>query len=339
MPSGAASVWWATPADPERHFADADLMWSDHYHRQVRRAGAAGLAAKLGLLVAAALLLGRTGDHEGAAGRWFDEGSWLGAVVSWRVIVAAAVTIAALRLPAVVVDSWFEYRFRHGDADHRPIPVVGFALTTFSLTVGLFVLLAVATGLGYRLLGATGAWPLVIALVAVLANLTAALGERLVRQSEQPIADEQLAGNLAGLASRFNLPELRFAMTETVSALGPGREAPNAYSAGLGFSRRVVVTKALTEEPDEVRDFVVSHELSHVSGRHLAVQLVVTMAASVALIAMGVDPDGNRPTLELVWSGSSRPIRATGDRVSRVRRLGGARPGCRVDRSSTGAAG
>ena len=184
------------------------------------------------------------------------------------------------------MDSWFEYRFRHGDADHRPLPVVGFALTTFSLTVGLFVLLAVATGLGYRLLGATGAWPLVIALVAVLANLIAALGERLVRQSEQPIADEQLAGNLAGLASRFNLPELRFAMTETVSALGPGREAPNAYSAGLGFSRRVVVTKALTEEPDEVRDFVVSHELSHVSGRHLAVQLVVTMAASVALIAM-----------------------------------------------------
>lgn len=287
--AAGVSTWWATPADPERHFTDADLTWSDRYHRRVRRAGGLGLLAKVLLLAFAALVLGRSGDRSGADQRWFDETSWLSAAVSWRVVVAAVASVLALRLPAVVVDGWFEYRFRHGKDDHRPVPVIWFALTTIGLAVGSLVLLAVAAGLGYRLVVATDAWPLVFVAVVILATVLFAIGERWGRQivgrGEEPISDDDLASALARLAATMDLSGLRFATSAPNRPdLGPAGDVPNAFSVGVGANRRVVMTEALTEEPAEVRDFVVAHELTHVARRHVLTQTAVAVAVAASII-------------------------------------------------------
>jgi STE24 endopeptidase len=79
----------------------------------------------------------------------------------------------------------------------------------------------------------------------------------------------------------------------------------NAYVAGLGATRRIVVFDTLLEHPPEVVEQVVAHEIGHWQRRHLARQLPV--AAAVALLvfaglrlvsewewlfdAAGLDPD------------------------------------------------
>ena len=283
---GGVSTWWATPADPERHFDDHELTTSDRYHDRVRRAGLLAMTARVFLLVVAATVVGRLADHRNASEAWLDDVGWLTAITSSRVLWGTALTIVAVRLPAVVVDGWFEYRFQHGRDDHRPVPLAAFLATTAGLTVGLFVALAAIAGPTYVMIGSIGRWPLLLCVAVVIAVAGFSLVEpqlrRLSGHREQPVEDEALGARMRRLTAPSGLEGIGFA---TVTSAHDGDLAvPNAYSVGLGANRRVVMTEALLDEPDHIADFVVAHEVTHLAKRHVVIQTAMAVAVGVTVV-------------------------------------------------------
>ena len=85
----------------------------------------------------------------------------------------------------------------------------------------------------------------------------------------------------------------------------------NAYVAGLGATRRVVLFDTLLEHPPEVVEQVVAHEIGHWRLKHLRKQLPVIAVLLLALFAglkvfsgwdwifeqAGVQPDGDIPAV------------------------------------------
>ncbi|MGB5755617.1 MAG: hypothetical protein WBM50_01775, partial [Acidimicrobiales bacterium] len=49
------SIWWATPATPASYFTEEELARSRAYHTPLRRVGVASIAAKIALLIVAAV--------------------------------------------------------------------------------------------------------------------------------------------------------------------------------------------------------------------------------------------------------------------------------------------
>ncbi len=267
-------------------------------------------AAKVSLLGLAALAAGRFGDHRGADRLWAEDVGWWTSVVSGRVVAGAALTALALRVPAVAVDAWFEFRFRHGRRDHTPVPALWFASTTALLTLLVIAVLMLVTGPIHRLAFENDRWPFIVAAAVVAAIAGFSASERWLRRiggdDERPIDDRDLALRLERLAARFDLSGLHFATATPTSkptaaataslgdaALPDGADrvdraaegVPNAYSVGLGVNRRVVMTDALLREPDGIGDFVVAHELTHVAKRHVLTQTAVSVGAALILIA------------------------------------------------------
>src|SRR5690606_19427186 len=63
----------------------------------------------------------------------------------------------------------------------------------------------------------------------------------------------------------------------------------NAYVAGLGPTRRIVLFDTLLDTPPELVEQVVAHELGHVRRRHLRRQIpVLAIVSLVVLAALGV---------------------------------------------------
>ncbi len=304
--SAGCSIWWPTPARPERYFSHRELQESARRHRPLRRVALAGLVAKIGLLFSAAIVAGRLAETA-------PDGT--GSLVA-PVLVGAGLTALALRVPAVVVDWWFEYRFHHGVDDHRPVPIRWFLGTTSALTVGFFVLLTGLGWLGYRVAVGGVRWVAVLALAIPVVVVAAALGERrfrrLVPGGERALDPESPAADrLAELASEFSLVGLPFGIVRrTPDRSGPGtdpgpiadrwpdEQAPNASAVGLWRNRRVVLTDSLLAEEPAVRDFVVAHELSHLAGRHVALQAWLGLVATLAGVWLVVAA----AELERLWS-------------------------------------
>jgi STE24 endopeptidase len=82
------------------------------------------------------------------------------------------------------------------------------------------------------------------------------------------------------------------------------RAAPNAFVAGLGPFRRIVVFDVLDDlEPAQVRA-VIAHEVGHVAGRHLLWRLALTAAGDgVVVLALAIVG-----TLRGRWGASEVPF-------------------------------
>ena len=179
-----------------------------------------------------------------------------------------------------------------------------------ALAVGLTLTSLVLLGLVGLARAMPEAWPAVAApavaaLVLVLGFLAPVLVEPLFNRFT-PLADEQLARELRGLATRAGVP-VRDVLVADASRRT--RKA-NAYVSGLGRTRRVVVYDTLLEggEPSEIR-LVAAHELGHRRMRHVAFATVLGMAGAVAavLILWGLlQADGVLDALEAGGAGDPR---------------------------------
>ncbi len=295
------SVWWSTPSRPDAHFSSDELRDSEAYHRPLRLVALTSLGAKVVLLVVAGLIgpsVSRSlssGDAGGTAGAaagepaWGAGVGWIDAMVSGRVAVGAALTVVALRLPAVLSDGWFEYRFRRGLPGYRPLPLLSFLITTAALAVGAWLLLVPVAGLAYRIVATVERWPVVLGLVVVALAVVAALAERTVRgvgpDRSEPVEDGEVATRLAAVGADIGVVDAAFLVGLVDNEHDhPGRGPVNACAMGIGPNRRVVVSPELLAEPAEVRDFIVAHELTHLARRHIPVQAVVAAASAVAVV-------------------------------------------------------
>jgi STE24 endopeptidase len=122
-----------------------------------------------------------------------------------------------------------------------------------------------------------------------------------------PLPDEELAGELRGLADRAGVP-----VRDVLVADASRRTTKhNAYVSGLGRTRRVVLWDTLLArgEPGEI-SLVVAHELGHRRFRHVARWTAISMVlvAAFVLILWGA----------LQWDWLLRAIGASGPGDPRV---------------------
>ncbi|MCP5026587.1 MAG: M48 family metallopeptidase [Actinomycetia bacterium] len=259
---GAPSVWRRTPHRPEDYFSPHELDRSRRYQGPLARLrmvrGAIGLVATLLFVVleAGPKLIARVGVD-----------NW---VLQLMVIMVALDLLALLWDPALdwwvdmVHDKKWEIS-RQTATGFAADQAKSFALGLVMNSVLLIPLYAIVrTTSWWWLIG----WLLSAVFVVGLGFLYPVLIAPIFNRFE-PLEAGELADRLVAVAERAAVPiEGAFVADESRRST-----RDNAYVAGYGATRRVVLYDTLLEHPPQVVEQVVAHEIGHVRRRHLHRQL------------------------------------------------------------------
>ncbi|MGH9245633.1 MAG: M48 family metallopeptidase [Acidimicrobiales bacterium] len=267
----APPTWRATPTDPADWFSSDELERARRYQRPltVLRLGRSGLK----LVVVAAFVLGQIGPRlvDGLGG-----GGW----VAGLVVVFLALQLANLAYD-VPLDAWVDlvYDRRWGLSTQTGRGLAADEVKSFlvGLVLGTVVLVPL-----YAVVRATDwwwlwGWALVVAFSVVVGFLFPVVVAPIFNRFS-PLEDDTLAARIRAVADRAG------AAISAVQVADASRRSrrDNAYVAGLGRTRRIVLFDTLLEHPPEVVEQVVAHEIGHWRLRHIARQL--PLAAGLMLI-------------------------------------------------------
>jgi STE24 endopeptidase len=271
-------VWRPTPADPDELFAADELARARRYQRPLRRArtvrGAATFAVTL------ALVVGEVGPRVLEA---LDLTGW---VVGLAVVL---VVVEAARLCVdVPIDAWVDLRHDRtwglstqtgrGLAGDEAKSVVVSLLLGFALLVPTYALVR-ATAWWW-----VWTWLLLVAFALVAGLLYPVVLAPLFNRFE-PLPEGALRDRVAAVVERSGVAVARIEVADESRR----STRDNAYVAGLGPTRRMVLYDTLLDTPPELVEQVVAHELGHVRRHHLRRQLpVVAVATFVVLAALGL---------------------------------------------------
>jgi Zn-dependent protease with chaperone function len=240
------------PVDERQLFDDALLDRTATYERFLRWNT---VASQVVLLAVLALFAWRGWRfaRESAAGR-IGTGMLLG------MIGLALVWIA--QLPFAAAEVWWQRRYGIVQAGYLEWALENwFVLGAEFLFICLWLLITMALAAPLRDRWWLGAAPV----FAGLALLFAFLAPYLVADLRNP--DPALAGDARRIARAEHLEDVELKVQE----IGDLTEAPNAFAAGLGPSRKVVLWDTLLEPPfdrAEVR-VVIAHEYGHHESQHI----------------------------------------------------------------------
>ena len=276
--SGLRSIWRASPADPEALFTPDELDRARRYQAPLRRVRLSRSVA--GIAVIAALVVGQVGP------RVVDR---LG-IGPWAVRLAVVLVAVQLArgLVDVPLDAWVDLRHdrRWGLSTQTPRGLAADEAKSIvlSLVVGYALLVP-----AYALVRSTEWWWLWVWALGLVASV--ALGvvfpiaiAPLFNRFE-PLADADLVARLQSVAERAGVSVQRVVVADESRR----SRRDNAYVAGLGPTRRIVLYDTLLETPPELVEQVVAHELGHVRRHHLARTVPWLAAISfVVLAALGV---------------------------------------------------
>lgn len=269
------SHWRRLPADAAEWFDAAEIARGRRYNRPLERLGRIRLAASVA--VVSAFVAGRVGSR------------LLDALPAQSWAVQVVVVALALQATSLVYAPWFAahrslvYDKRWGLSTQTPrgflrdqlTQLVLGAVATAVLVVPLYAV--IRTTEWWWLFGWMVVAGLTVGLGFVWPVLVAPLFNRF-----RPLDDEVLAERLRAVARRAGLD-----VDEVLVADASRRSrAGNAYVAGLGRTRRVVVFDTILDWPPELVEQVVAHELGHWRHAHLRRRLPVVLAAQ--LLAFGV---------------------------------------------------
>jgi Zn-dependent protease with chaperone function len=248
------SVWRPTPADPDALFDAADLDRARRYQRPLRRLRAGRLFATIAVTVV--FVVAEVGPR-------LVDGLGIDGWVAQLVVVLVALEFAR-GLVDIPLDAWVDLRH-----DRR---------WRLSLVLGTALLVPV-----YALVRSTSwwwlwAWALAIGFAVVAGVLFPVVIAPLFNRFE-PLADGELLDRVRGVVERAGVPVGRVEVADQSRR----SRRDNAYVAGLGPTRRVVLYDTLLATPPELVEQVVAHELGHVRRHHLARQLPVLAAVSFAV--------------------------------------------------------
>jgi STE24 endopeptidase len=265
------SVWRPTPADPGREFPADELARARAYQRPLRRARV--LRAALSSVLVVGFVVGEVGprlvDAIGIDG-------WVGQLL----VVLVALQAASLVID-VPIDAWLDFghdrRWGLSTQTGR-----GFAADQVkSALLGLVLATALLVPL-YAVVRATEAWWLVGWLFVVAASVGLGLLFPVVLaplfNRFTPLADGELARRIDALAHRAGVPIAGVAVADASRR----STRDNAYVAGLGPTRRVVLYDTILEHPPGLVEQVVAHELGHWRRHHLRAQ--IPLAAALTLL-------------------------------------------------------
>jgi len=238
--------------DEGRIFSDALLDRTETYERFLRWNG---IAAQLVLLAVLALFAWRGWRfmRESAAGR-IGTGMLLG------MIGLALVWIA--QLPFAAADLWWQKRYDVVKAGYLEWAFENwFALGAQFLFICFWLLITMALAAPLKDRWWIGAAPVFAGLALLFAFIT----PYLVPDQRDP--PPSLAADAREIARKENQEGIDL----RVQKIGDLTDAPNAFAAGLGPSRRVVVWDTLLRPPfkrEEVR-VVLAHEYGHHKSEHI----------------------------------------------------------------------
>jgi STE24 endopeptidase len=267
----SARPWARHPVDPLRFFSAEQVARARRYHRPLYWAAAVELALATAFLATLAW---------SAAGSALDPRSllWWARTLAYASIII--VLSAALRTPLAFWRGYLrEHRFGFSTQTWRSwwldrLKAVGINLVLVPPL--LLALVALARALpGWWVVPAAAAFALIVFLFSFLApTLLAPLFNHY-----GPLDQEPLRGELHALAGAAGVPVDDVLIEDTSRRT---RKA-NAYVAGLGKTRRLVVSDTLLAEasPAEVHT-VVAHELGHRRMRHVLLGTVLSLVGVIA---------------------------------------------------------
>jgi STE24 endopeptidase len=266
------SHWRRVPADPRDWFDRAEIDRGRAYNKPLERLSLARLA--LGGAVTIAFIVGE------AAPRLLDA---LG-VEGWA--LQLVVVIVAFEAVTLIVAPWFEayralvYDRRWGLSTQTGRLWVLDQVKDLALALVLSIALAVPL---YALIRSTELWWLfgwllfsgfTLAFGFLWPVVIAPLFNRFT-----PLDDAELAARLAAVADRAGL-EISGVFVNDASKR---TNATNAYVAGLGRTRRVVLFDTILRWPPEPIEQVVAHELGHWKHAHLRRKIPVLVVAQLVM--------------------------------------------------------
>jgi STE24 endopeptidase len=269
--SSTPGTWRRTPTDPAEWFSAEELDRARRYQRPLTRVRL--VRAALGLALVAVFSFGKLGRDliDG-----LDVSNW---------VAQLAAIVVALSLARLVIDVPFDAWV---DLDHdkrwelstqtRRTFVVD-QVKSFVLGVVVETLLLVPL---VAIIRATDLWWLwgwlVIVAFSVLLGFLFPVVIAPIFNKFTPLDDADLAGRVDRVA---DLAGVRITGTFVADESKRSRR-DNAYVAGLGATRRVVLFDTLLEHPPEVVEQVVAHEIGHWRLHHLRRQ--IPLAALLGLV-------------------------------------------------------
>jgi STE24 endopeptidase len=245
---------------PPAYFGAGELARIEDFRRVTRALLLASFAVEgilLGLLVwKASWLVDTIGGF--AKGR-LRTGALLGALAAFSVWLGL--------LPLAAVSQWWRRRYglsNQGYGGWLRDQAVSLAIQLVLVTAAVVLLMALAGWLGSRWWLAGGP---ALALAATALLLAYPLVVQPLFNRFEPLPDRQLAGQIQALACEEGVK------VKSVEVVDASRQttAPNAYVAGIGPTRRVVLFDTLLDgrfSRGEILS-VSAHELAHVGRRHL----------------------------------------------------------------------
>ena len=271
----AAAVWiaagaflWRTEVphldlpslDPRAYFRAAELARIEDFRRVTRVLLLLSFALEgivLGLLVWKASWLADT--IGGFAKGRLRSGGFLAALAAFSVWLAL--------LPLGAVSQWWRRRYglsNQGYGGWLRDQSVSLAIQFVLVIVAIVLLMSLADWLGSRWWLAGGP---MLALAATVLLLAYPLVVQPLFNRFEPLPDQQLAAQIQALAREEGVK------VKSVEVVDASRQttAPNAYVAGIGPTRRVVLFDTLLDgrfSRGEILS-VSAHELAHVGRRHL----------------------------------------------------------------------
>jgi STE24 endopeptidase len=278
------------PAEPADWFSPDEVRKAKDYQRPLTRLRIAGAVTTLAVIV---VLIS---TH--AAPRIADA---LGAT-NWilRLIVVLAGLIAVFQVVDLPFEVWreFAHEKRWEFSTQTPGRFVGDQVKEVLMSV---VLLAVMLLPMWALIRSTSLWWLaawgVFFLFGVILNF---LGPVLILplfNKFEPLEDEAVVHDLQGLATSAGL---RISGVQVMDASKRTRK-DNAFFAGMGKTRRVVLFDNILEQPRTAIRAVVAHELGHWRRKHLRQGLVFGTVLSFGMFALLRVVSTWRPALD--WAG------------------------------------
>lgn len=271
MADRSLSHWRRYPADAADWFSPEEIARGRAYQRSL------GFMSALQWTMGAALVVAFV--HANAADDAID------AVGAQGWVLELASVVVALEVLSLVFRPWFSawrvfvHDRRWDLSTQRWKGWVSDQLKELALGTGLTLVLAVPL---YALIRATGAWWvwgwLLFTGFGILFGFLFPVVLAPIFNRFERLEDENVAPRVSAVAERAGLPiEGVYVADASIRS-----RATNAYVAGLGATRRVVLFDTILEWPPELLEQVVAHELGHWRHGHVARQIPFLAAIQLA---------------------------------------------------------